>query len=359
MNHRIFVFSLLTVAISACSSHDSAKRANGDFDYSKSSEVKPLVIPKGLEKPHYSHEYQLTNNINQQGAVGDKLDVRAPALVLPVAASTRVEPNSTQAKIWFDKVLEDENLAQFIIAAVKAKLAEDNVELTTVDEKHHVFTSSWVNKTKESGFWLWSETSTVESMRFQFTLDVKPHGRSVALTVKLIDYKSANGDKHIDAIEQQRVEVAMLNNIVGYVDYLYRKHQRENRLMRATQKIVAIGENSQGESAYLIELEKDYLWSNLPSFFEKYGFTIEDLNETKNIYYVSFEKPEISLWDSIWGDGAPVIELPNAKYQFKVQAKDNESILTIYNENGEPLSAQTLNKIFPVMEPGLSFREAN
>ncbi|PCI61439.1 MAG: hypothetical protein COB35_06525 [Gammaproteobacteria bacterium] len=359
MNQRIFILSLLTLSISACSTQDNAKRASGGFEYEKISAVAKLSIPKDLRQPKYSQEYAINQDINKNGPVGKELDVRAPALVLPIAASTRVDPNSTKAEIWFDKVLEDENLADLILVALKEKLSSDNVDLTELDSKKHLYESTWFNKTQESGFWLWSDTNTVASMRFQFQLTIKPHGRSVALSTKLVEFKAKNGSTTMDVIDQQRAEVAMLNNIIGHVDYLYRKHKRENRMMRATQKIVSISENAKGEAAYLVELEKDYLWANLPSFFEKYGFVIDDLNESKNIYYVSFTKPDASFWDAIWGDNKPIVELTNAKYQFRLTSADKNTALTIYDEAGKALSDDILEKIFPVMEPGLSFRNAN
>ncbi len=357
MSRRIFIFSLLSLSLTACSSVDNAKRASGDFDYAKATETKPLVMPKGLKKPAYANQYTLAKNINTQGPVGDKIDIRAPALVLPTAAGARGELNSTITKVWFDKVLEDQNLAEFILGAVKDKLSDDGVELTTINAKQHLYESSWYHKTKEAGFWLWSDLETIASMRFQYQLTTKPHGRSVSLTVKLIDFKAKNGSTVMDPIDQQRAEVAMLNNIVGHVDYLYRKQKREKRILRATQKIVAIGENNAEEAAYIIDLEKDYLWANLPSFFEKYGFALDDLNESKSIYYVTFTKPDNSLWDTIWGDSKAIIELKDAKYQFKLSEKGKQTALSIYDEEGNVLASDTLERIFPVMEPALSFRD--
>ncbi len=360
MNRRIFVFSLLSLSISACSSVNSAKRASGDFDYIKIKETAPLVIPPPLDKPAYKNDYKVASPEQIfAGPVGENIDVRAPALVLPVAASTRVENDSSAAKIWFDQVLEDKNLTSFIVAALKEKVTSDGVDFNEVDASKHLYQSGWYHKNEETGMLFWSDTETKESMRFQYQLETKPHGRSVALTVTLIDYKNKASDLAIDPIDKQRAEVSMLNDIVSYVDYKYRQYQKENSLMRATQKIVSLGENLKGEPAYIIEMEEDNVWSNLPSFFEKYGFEIYDLDESKKVYYVDFVKPESSLWDSIWGDAQPVIEIEENKYQFVLAPlKDNteKTALTIYDETGKVLDTDTLSRIFNVIEPGLSFR---
>ncbi len=74
------------------------------------------------------------------------------------------------------------------------------------------------------------EVVETESMRFKYTLDTKPHGRSVAINVDLIDYakKDLSGSTtDINSIEQHRAEMAMLNTLIGEVDYQYRIYSHE------------------------------------------------------------------------------------------------------------------------------------
>ncbi|MEW6982779.1 outer membrane protein assembly factor BamC [Colwelliaceae bacterium 6471] len=358
MNRHIIYISAISIAVSACSGI-STKRASGDFEYAKSIEAKSLKVPEGLHAPEKSEEFFITNDINHKGPVGANVDIRAPSLVLPIAASSRVEQNSSEAKIWFDQVLDDKDLQVFIYQALQDQLTEDGVALSTVNAQDKIFESDWYHSETESGYWLFKTVDVAESMRFRFQFESKPHGRSVALKVSVVEYMKTNGSgatKQMDVIDKQRAEMSMLNKIVNQVDYKYRKVQQEHRLMRANQQLVSVSENSAGESAYIVEMELDSLWSNMPIFFEDYGFTIADLDESKKIYYVDFVKPDAGFWDSIWGDGVPVIEIENGRYQFDLTAKDNKSLLIIKDSNGNVLSAETMNKIFPVMGPALSFR---
>lgn len=360
MNRKIFYFSLLSVAVASCGTINN-KQAVGDFEYANQQEAKALVIPAGLEQPFQANTYAVTNKINKEGPVGTHVDVRAPSLVLPIAASTRVENNSAEAKVWFDQVLDDSDLKIFIVDALNAQLAADNVALKRVDDLGRVYESDWYHKEVETGTWPFKSISTSESIRYRYTLEDKSHGRSAALKVELIEYlktDASGGSKRIDLIDQQRAEMNMLNEIISQVDYKYRLKQQENRLLRANQKFVTLGENSKAEAAYIVEISADLLWSNLPLFFEDHGFSINDLNETDKVYFVDYVQPESSLWDSIWGDDLPVVELPNGKYQFKLESVDKQSSVTIYNEQGVALPASSLEKIFDVMEPGLSFKDA-
>jgi len=357
MSRRVVVFSLLALTISACSSGDS-KRAVGGFKYAQTPEAKKLVVPQGLDQPKEHRDFQISNDINHNGPIGKDVDIRAPSLVLPVAASSRVIADSEDSIIWFDQILEDRSLVEFIQLALKNELMSADVELNLVDGKVTTYESGWFHEEVESG-WIFKSIENAESMRFKYKLVTKPHGRSVSLQVTLIDYMKTDnrgGAKSINPIDQQRAEMAMINEIIAQVDYMYRLEQKEVRIMRANKQMVAIGENPQAEPAYIVEMDFDYLWSNLPVFFEKHGFVITDLNESDKIYYVDFTTPDIGVWDKIWGDEAPVVDIADAKYQFMLTKMADQTALTIYNAEGNVLPVETLERIFAVMEPGLSFR---
>ena len=356
--NRIAVFSLLALTVAACSSVDN-KHAIGGFEYAKTSEAKKLIMPEGMDPLRQRPDFQISTEINYNGPIGQYLDVRAPSLVLPVAASSRVIAGSEDAIVWFDKILEDRELLTFIELALTNELTSAEVSLKPVEDEPGVYESDWFNSESESG-WIFKSIDSSESIRYRYQLIAKPHGRSVSLQVSLIDYMKTDlkgVGKSINPLDQQRAEMAMVNAIIGQVDYMYRLEEREIRVLRANKEMLVIGENPQAEPAYIIEMDMDYLWSNLPVFFEKYGFVITDLNETKKIYYVDFVRPDMSIWDKLWGDDAPIVDILDAKYQFVLTKIDNQTALTIYDDNGNALAIETLNRIFDVMEPGLSFRD--
>ena len=270
--------------------------------------------------------------------------------------------DSALAVIWFDQVLDDKELYPFLLASLKDQLANDEVTLVALDEEQYVFQSTWYHKEKEEGLWFFSEVSEIESVKFNYAFEVKPHGRSVGITVSVAGFmktdKSGGTDK-IGPIDQQRAEMNMLNNLIAHVDYRYRINQHENRLLRSNQKLVKMGENNKGEAAYIVEMELEPLWANMPNFFDNYGFKVTDLNEPKKTYFVDFIQPDNSIWASIWGDEVPVIEIEDAEYQFRLKEHGEDgqqTSVSIYNGEGEPIPLETLQKVFPVIEPGLSFR---
>jgi len=387
MSCRVFYFSLLALSLTACSSVNN-KQAVGSFDYQNKLESSELVIPDNLNKPKQAKDFFVSDQINHQGPIGENMDIRAPSLVMPIAASSRVVEESSVAIIWFDKVLEDKELIAFIEKVIKEKLAEDNISYNDIEEdtevtlgkvfegatslketsikregiKTKIIESDWYHDEVDVG-WVFEDIQFSKSVRFRYQLLAKSHGRSVSLRVSLVDFLQTDekgGSKTMDPIDKQRAEKAMLNAVIASVDYNYRVQQREDRLTRANQKLVSLAKSALDEDAYVVEMGLGDLWGNMPIFFEKHGFTITDLNEDKKIYYVDFVKPDTSVWDSIWGDDVPVIDVSDSHYQFVLAPIDelnHKTSVTIYNSDGEPLPLEALKRIFPVIEKALSFRD--
>ena len=360
MNRSIISLSLICLAITGCSTV-SKKSAIGDFDYASKDEASTLVIPQSLAQPNYKNDFVINNNINHKGPVGEQVDVRAPSLVLPIASASRIENDNEQAKIWFDKVLEDKDLQVFVYQAIVDELASQQATLSEVDADKLMYQTSWITVTKESG-WLVTSIDETVRMKFNVQLETKPHGRSVAAIVGLADYAKTDESgetSEIDLIDKHRLEIAMLNQVVSQVDFKYRSFQRDNQLLRAKQQLVSIEQDDTGQASYLVEMESDMLWSNMPILFSKYGFDVNDLNESKQVYYVTYKKLETSVWDSLWGDDAPVIgNLAEGKYQFHLSAQDNSTLVTLKDEAGNALSKSQLETMFDAMSLALSFKDS-
>lgn len=357
MNRKLFYFSLLSLSIAACSSGNN-RQAHGDFDYAKNEEPNPLNIPEGLAKPRKKQEFYIPEVADSNAPVGEEMDIRAPSLVIPMAAGSRIEGNEGEAKVWFDQVIDSKNLLDFVRDALKSQLSNDGVALSPVGKDELVFESDWYRSTKESGYWLFKEIEQTESMRFKYTLEAKPHGRSVAIKVDLIDYSKndATGSmSDINSIEKHRAEMAMLNTLIGEVDYQYRIYKHQLLQEKAKQINVSLGTNDENQAALIVNMDLDSLWTSIPTFFRENGLEVTDLNESKHIYFLTFKKVEESFWSSMWGDEKPSLDLAEGKYQFIFTEQEDKTAVTVLDSDGNVLPAQKLETLLPAMESGLSF----
>ncbi len=351
----------MLVAINGCTTVNK-KSALGDFDYANNKEQSELVIPDNLDKPSYKQDFAISNKINHGGPIGTAVDVRAPSLALPIAAATRIENNNGKTQIWFDKVIEDKDLKDLVVEAIENFLQSKNSKLDASANEDLRYQSDWLKNTKEQGWLLTSEVIT-DQKKFGYQLETKPHGRSVALMVELIDYQQFDEEgqlvdsPELDLIDKERFEMAMLNEVIGQVDYQYRQQRQENALLEANQIIVSVGENSTGQPAYLVDMNSDLVWSNMPILFSKYGFEVDDLNESDKVYFVTYTKPEQSIWDSIWGEEIAELAMEDGRYQFTVAPFDEQTSVTISDAQRQVLSKESLEAMFEVMQVALSFKD--
>ncbi|WP_394174217.1 outer membrane protein assembly factor BamC [Thalassotalea litorea] len=351
MNRRTLYLSLLTLAVSACSTVETRKQAKGEFDYVNQDVPQALIIPNHLTQPAKDSEYDVPAIEGTSGPIGKALDIRAPALVLPLASGSRVDEFDKTAQIWFDKIDDDSDLENVVVSAIENYLQEEGVGLTSKQDTK--LESDWFHQETKSGFWLWEDTQTSESWRFKYSLVTKPHGRSVGLNVDLIEYQSKkNGD--IDPIEKERIEMAMINAVSAQVDYEYRLNLRDQRLAKANRKVVTLTE-VEGQAAYLVDYPQQEFWELLPEFFERYNFSVTDLNESKFVYMVNYERNDPSLWDGIWGEDVGVIDLEDGTYEFHLESKQDKTLLKIINDQKEVLSESVLETNFDIMSSALTF----
>ncbi|WP_426357794.1 outer membrane protein assembly factor BamC [Pseudocolwellia sp. HL-MZ19] len=358
MNRKLFCLSLLSLTITACSTNVSRTQAEGNFDYANKEEAKSLITPVGLVEPRQKHEFYIPEVPDTNSPVGEKMDIRAPSLVIPMAASSRIEGNDGNPQVWFDQVIDDQVLLDFIRDAVKSQLKTDGVEITSVGDDNLVFDSGWFIKEKEGGYWFFKSVVETESKRFRYTLEQKSHGRSVAISVELIDYKKEdllNSTTDINSIEKHRAEMSMLNTLIGEVDYQYRIYSHELLQSKAKQIDASLSTNGENEPAILVNMDLDSVWTNVPTFFRENHFEVTDLNESKNIYFTTYKRPEPSFWDNLWNDEETTLNIPDGKYKFLFNESEDKTIVTILDEDGEPLSSTTLNIILPAIKTGLSF----
>lgn len=359
MDRRIIYLSLLSLSISACSTVETRKQANGDFDYIEAKPNSEFKVPAHLTKAEEKPEYKIPEVKDDTGPVGTKVDIRAPALVLPLASGSRIDEFDKSAAVWFDEVDGDRDLRELVIKAITDYLTSEDVEFANADTVNNVWQSQWFHVEEESGYFFWKSVDVSESWRFKYSLVTKPHGRTVGLNVELVDYMHTTeqgSTTSIDPIEKQRVEMGMINAITSQLDYQYRLNNREDRLARASMEIVTLGQSDENEPAYIVDYPVEELWTYLPGFFDKYNFKIVDLNEDKYIYMVEYTRVEPSLWDQIWGDDMPVVDFADGSYEFHLKVKGEQTSLVIFDDENNVVADQVLIDNFEILEPALSFR---
>ena len=200
--------------------------------------------------------------------VGKSLMVRSPALVLPLVTGSHVEEGKSSATIWFDQVDDSQPLSRAIWNSLLSFLDEQGIGVDSFSPEEKVLVTDWMVITKEvEGPWYsFTDEESEIGRRFEFSLDVKPHGRSAALTVELKDYMQTLGNDvvaEVSSMEERREEVEVLNQVVGHYEYQIQLAETR-RIARIRQGITTeMGFNADGDAAYIVEAKYDVAAKNV------------------------------------------------------------------------------------------------
>jgi len=107
-----------------------------------------------------------------------------------------------------------------------------------------------------------------------------------------------------------------------------------------------------GAPAVQVADEFDRVWRRVGLALDRTGFTVEDRNRSKGIYFVryvdpSVEKKEPGFFSKLFGGASK--QLPTAKYQIAVRTEGQSSTVTVLSDNGAPAPTADAQRIVKVL----------
>jgi outer membrane protein assembly factor BamC len=329
------------VSLSGCSIF--IDEAHSERNYRTHESVK---VPANLEKPAEDPIYKM--DIAKYSNNPEASNYRPPAQVLTIATGSWVEENDKQARVYFDKNDGIENLETFIWNAVNLTLTENKTQSTEFNEADKTLTTDWYAiVTPESGWWWWSDEEKPDLERFKFFIEEKSHQRTASLRAELIDFQS--DENELTDLLKQQLEVGALNQVIKEFDFLYRQLELN---MRQGQGALAFspGFDSKGNAALITAHEYETVFDSFSSILERLSFTIVEINQETGLVIADYKKPEVSMWDSIWGDEVYELAIDEGQYQVSLsKTDDNGTSFTWMNDEGDVLSPDVIT----VLQKGL------
>ncbi|MCY7294096.1 outer membrane protein assembly factor BamC [Alteromonas sp. a30] len=342
-------------ALTACSSSHERQIASGEFEYLQEAKTISLKVPEGKETPKFSRDYELPKLGERAptSLVGPKLTVVSPQLVLPLVSGSHITEGSQEAVIWFDQIDDSQALDTTIWNSLLSFLEEQGIGVVEFDKDKQLLLSDWmiIEDNGDSSWYSWTKTERSVGQRFEFNLEVKPHGRTAALKVRLKDYLETINDEvvgEIDHSERRRNEVEVLNKVISH----YAKQIRiaDARRLRQIQQGLSmeLGFNAGGEPAFVVDASYDITWPRILLVLRKLGFNVKDLDQSNGLLFVSYSGVDSSWWSDLWG-GTEELTLEKTDYRFILKEQGQKTSITLQNNEGETLPSKTLTEIFQPM----------
>lgn len=301
-----------------------------------------IQVPAGLQQPARPGQF----DIPATDAAQSNADIKAPSLVLATASSSRVEEGERQARVWFDRNDFTGELLPFLQQVLAAQFTEQNVALTQTDDKGLEYTTGWITRSDETGFWFWQSTAATDRARFKLLFEPRPHGRSASLTVSMLEHEHFSEEYKLAGREVHRQEVALLNQIIDRVGKEEITIALANKA-KAPDVSIEPGLDNDGNAALLSTQTIDVVWSQLDAVFTELNLNVTDMNRSTYTYYLNYEKPSQSFWSSLWGKDAPIqLPLQDGEYQLVLKRHDNGTAVIMQNSNSEVLSADVMLTLY-------------
>ena len=298
--------------------------------------VPELKVPAGLEAPAKPAKYDIPDTNRADTAV----DIRSPALVLGTASSSRVEEGDKLSRVWFDRSDYTGDLVPFLKQMLQTQFAEQRIELTS-DEQGLNYTTGWIARSEEEGFWFWKSSQQQEQARYKISIEPRPHGRSASVTVTMLEHQYFTPDAKLSKTDTKRQEVALLNQIIDRIGKEEIIIARANKA-KAPDVSLEPGMDAEGNPALVTPQPIDVTWSQLEALFTELNLDVTDINRSSYTYYLNYHKPEPGFWSKIWGsDTKPVLPLPDGEYQLVLSRADKQTAISLRDKNGTSLDAET------------------
>lgn len=349
-NHCAIVLSV-AIFCTACSSVATRKIASGNFDYLKLESGEMIIVPDDLDTPSFSRDYLLPD-IGENAPtdlVGKNLNIESPSLVIPMVSGSYIEEGSKQASIKFDQIDDSEPLSNTIWDVLIGYLESNNVAVDTFDPDTGVLVSDWMLETEEveSKWYSLSEPDVEIGRRFEFKLDVAPHGRTAELNVGLTDYLKTVNDEVVASLENTQPrseEVNVLNKIVSFYDnelgLKITKFRAQIRRGLATE----MGFNADGDPAFLVNEIYDVAWPRLLLVLRNLGFDVKDLDKSNGLMFVTYNGPGGGWWSNLFASGERLLD--SGDYRLKVNDQGAKTAITFMTDASEPFEVNEVTELY-------------
>jgi len=357
MTATVITATLLT----ACSSLDERQIASGSFDYVKEQPGQKIDIPEDLDQPKFNDAYKLPDLGEDAplNVMGKKLSVQSPSLVLPVVAGSHIEEGSKNATVWFDQVDDKVPLDTAVWNSLIRFLETQGIGVEMFDKDKQRLITDWLvlDESKDTKWYSWSTSERTVAQRFEFSLNKKPHGRSAALSVELLEYREkldAQSTEIKQAKDKRRNEIDILNKVVK--NYEFETQVANVKRYRQIRKglPMELGFDSDGEPAFVVDADYDITWPRLLLVLRKLGFDVKDYDKSNGLLFVKYNGTEDGWWSNIWSSDKNEFDLDTEEYRIKVVAAGKKTSVTLLDNESKPFPVNKITNLFPTFAKNMS-----
>jgi len=373
---RCAVLALASLVLAACSSLGVETKK---VDYKSTGKLPPLEIPPDLTRPSADDRYAVPD-INPRGTPtysdyardrsGAGRSPQVASLVLPTTQNVRVERDGNQRwlvvtgtpdQVW-PVVKQFWQETGFI---VNVEIPEAGIMETDCAENRAKVDAgvlrNWLGKVLDSVY----STSERDKFRTRLEHGVKPGTTEIYVSHRgMEEVYTAGGRGGSDTVTETMwqprppdptLEAEMLGRLMTRFGV---ESERDQKQLAGAENVAPRAKLVKGPNGETLALNEqfDRAWRRVGLALDRVGFTVEDRDRSKGLYYVRYIDPQIDVqtkketgWLSklkFWGGSEP----PKAEqYRILVTDKDSGSLVNVLNTKGTQEQTDTSNRILTLL----------
>lgn len=337
---HIAILCFTSLAVSACS-FTPREQAEGSFEYTNKKLVEPITPAPGKQVPQPTSRFAVPD-VKVDGAVGKRINVISPVLVRATAAGSKPSERIGVTAVDFSELEGMDDLPAFTWEEVKDTLGRKNIGIVEEVEQQRL-TTDWVGERLEVGE---DELEVLVERRFEVLLDVPDHRRLVTLEVNMIDKQESGPGRGVlpSGVPDTNAEAQLLNSMINEIAV------RQQDMFKAAEEAAVVTVeptfNDEGFPAYTMDIGFDAAWPLMAEVLENLGFEINDLNQSAGMYYATYLNDSgfsLAFWNS---SNKGKLDLADGDYQINVKGDDDATTITILNDDGQPLTAADIDRLY-------------
>lgn len=366
---RILGCAVATLALASCSSLGNFELPSKKIDYKSAGKLPPLEVPPDLTRPSSDDRFTVPDVNPKSSATYSAYNKdrtgqpqAASSNVLPQQSDARIERSGTQR--WL--VVKGEPAAMWPVVKdfwqetgfiINLEIPEAGVMETDWAENRARIPDGIIRNTL--GKLLDAVYSTSERDKFRTRLErgTEPGSTEVYISHRGMEevYTSATQDqtKWQPRPPNPELEAEMLRRLMVRFGV---QEERAKAQLVATGSAVPRATLSRGQGTLSLNEQFDRAWRRVGLALDRVGFTVEDRDRSKGLYFVRYIDPEIDNktaenkgWLSklkFWGSS----DKPKTE-QFRVLVKDAESgaEINVLNKEGVREQSETANRILSLL----------
>jgi len=362
MTYKFQLIGVITATLlTACSSLEEREVASGSFDYIKEQPGQKIKIPDDVDTPKFNDAFKLPDLGEDApiNVVGKDLSVISPSLVLPVVAGSHIEEGSKNATVWFDQVDDSLPLDTAVWNSLIRFLETEGIGVELFDKDNQRLTTDWmiIDESEDASWYSWSKSERTVGQRFEFSLNKKPHGRTAALSVNLVDYKEKLDSQSTEITQvkdKRRNEVEVLNMVVKNYEF-ETKVANVKRFRKIREGLeMELGFDSDGEPAFVVDADYDTTWPRLLLVLRQLGFDVKDYDKSNGLLFVKYNGAEDGWWSNIWSSDKNELDLDTEEYRVKVLGVGKKTSVTLLDDESTPFPINKLTDLYPTFSKTMS-----